>query len=463
MEQYDIDNCQIIDDNYNVTIADSEEILVSPLDKALLVDTDFQSRYIEVINEEIGGFSNALISYFGEVKDYKCNTVSIEEVDGQYLFVADTVSDNSKRGIITEEEENQIDDSVRILGDANNIIPYRSIPEEAAKNKYEGSAEYSFVCIVIDGELINIEDVYGIKSVTVNGLEYNIVCGKKQSRDADCIEYLVAKENCILISPLGNEVQSIAGTNLNLEEARTIFNMYVKHTGSYFSDYEVKKAILGVDGFLYVQADLDIGSTDSLIKISAEKYNFEFKDNRKLSTDSTESVDLGKYIFLHYNQESYDWPLFSTGFKLIKIEDKCYYTSESLQITSSTQRDDYEENFDKQGNQLSGIYSVDSVVISTLIKEEELAGYIVAPGEFDVIFDVLGKSFGFTMTNDEYYSECYAYKETSMLGIEYYSIVVKYTTVETGKISYEELLVTKDNAIFKGTEEILGNQKTLKR
>jgi hypothetical protein len=420
-----------------------------------------------VINEEIGGFNNALISYFGEVKDYKCNTVSVEKVDGQYLFVADTVSDNSKRGIITEEEENQIDDSVRVLGDANNIIPYRSIPEEAAKTKYEGSGKYSFVCIVIDGELIDISDVYGIKPVTANGVEYNIVCGKKQSKDADCIEYLVAKENCILISPLGNEVQSIAGTNLNLEEARTIFNMYVKHTGSYLSDFKVKTAILGEDGFLYVLADFNNGENPIyLIKISAEKYNFEFKDNRKLSTDSNESVDLRKYIFLHYDQGNYDWSLLSYdyGFKLIKIEDKCYYTAESLYIIDLTQRNDYEENFDKAGNQLSGIYSIDSVVISRTIKEEELDGYTVAPGKFSVIFDLLGKSFGFPMTNNNgEYSECYAYKETNMLGIEYYSIVIKYASIETGKISYEELLVTKDNTIFKATEEILGNQKTLTR
>ncbi|MDD2496467.1 MAG: hypothetical protein PHE29_14920, partial [Tissierellia bacterium] len=99
---HEIEGCTIEENGYNAKLLDGNNI-ISSFDNALLIDTEFERRQIGDIDNGLGAFDGAVINYYNELKDVKINTISLEKVENEHLFLFDTDSiSNIGDKIITE-------------------------------------------------------------------------------------------------------------------------------------------------------------------------------------------------------------------------------------------------------------------------------------------------------------------------------------------------------------------------
>ena len=57
----------------------------------------------------------------------------------------------------------------------------------------------------------------------------------------------------------------------------------------------------------------------------------------------------------------------------------------------------------------------------------------------------------------------YAYKQMKIYNIDYYSLIIEKTDVNSKKVAYLDILVPKKNVIIKGVEEKMGPTMVLNK
>lgn len=444
---YTVEKSSIDGNNYNIKVADGD-VIVSSFDNTTLIDTDFKARKKSASANDLGAFDNAIINYYDKLKDVKINALSLEKLNKNNLFLCDTVGDNSLNSeIVTKNEATKIP-TERILTTIDNIVPYRELVSNTAVTKYENVQDYLNVKIEVNGKLISFDKYIGFVDAQVNGIDFRLICGR--GKDNKYYEYLTTKEHCIFVRRLKNIEEPVMGTRLNYEGSIGNYEMQYRKLITYYLN--IKSVVLGEDNMYYVTTNDNL-----LFVIPAKCYSFEFRKKTNLIPESADTLDLSKYLFLFYDQDSFEFSIISSTKKLVKVGNTyLYVVDQPLNLNTKVNN----ENNTALPNPTASVFNAESSALARVISTDEFkSNYSIASQPIDFAFNIVGNSF-----SDDNDADCkyIAFKEINLLGLECYAMVSELPDPANNSLKYLEVVVPKNFVCIKGNEQDIAKQKVLK-
>jgi hypothetical protein len=451
---HEIKECTVEENNYNAKALDGDNI-ISSFDNALLIDTEFERRQVGDLDNGLGAFDGAIINYYNEIKDVKINSISLEKIEDEYLFLFDTSSVSNIGDKVITEDEVKITEGVRVLQTIDNAVPYRILDLDTVISKYSNPTQIIDAFIEIGGQLIRCEEYMGSIDVKIKDNDFKLVCFKGYD-DGLYREYLTTSDHVMIMRDVIKEEQPIKGCRLEYEKAIGNMNMGYRDNMDFYRT--VNSLVLENDGLFYLSTQKRRSSGQTLMTIPAEYYSFEFKDSRNLYPNDAETLDISSYTTLFYDQNSFSMPIVGKSNTLAKINNNYFYIVNEPLSSNEKMVNNGKTAFPKP---ISGVYEVHSMALGKHITVDELNNNYVKSSEaidFSFYLGVNTLSVDSGLNDNKYV----AFKEINLLGLDYYSIVYQYVDANDNKTKYLEMLVPKTCTLIKGEQQDINRQKVYK-
>jgi len=446
-----IESCTFEDGGYNAKLLDGDNI-ISSFDNTLLIDTDFERRQAGDLDNGLGAFDGALINYYNQIKDVKINSVSLEKIGDEHLFLFDTGAVSNVGDKIITEEEVKVTEGVRVLQTVDNAIPYRELDANTALTKYTNSREYIAAYVEIGGRIVGRYKYIGSIDTKINECDFKLVCFKRN--DNTYREYLITNDHLMIARGLAKEEEPIKGSRLEYENATG--NMSMNYKGDVLFYRRVESLVLGDDNFYYLTTKNRNEVGNILMTFPVEHYSFEFRDQNKLLPDGSETLDISDYTTLFYDENSFSMPIIGKNITLAKINENYLYL---VNKPKSLDKKFADNSNTALPNPTAGVYEVHSMAVGKHITLDELNNnYTMALEPIDFSFYLGSKVFSNNLESNGKYI---AFKELDMLGLKYYSIIHQYSD-SNNQTKYLEILVPKTCAAIKGEQQDISRQKVYK-
>ncbi|MDD2181690.1 MAG: hypothetical protein PHW32_04920 [Bacilli bacterium] len=446
-----IESCTFEDGGYNAKLLDGDNI-ISSFDNTLLIDTDFERRQAGDLDNGLGAFDGALINYYDQIKDVKINSVSLEKIGDENLFLFDTGDVSNIGDKIITEEELRITEGVRVLQAIDNAIPYRELDANTALSKYPNSHDYMAVYIEIGGRIVGRYKFIGSVDTKINECDFKLVCFKRN--DNTYCEYLTTNDHLMIARDISKEEAPIKGSRLEYENATGNLSMNYKDDVLFYR--RVESLVLGEDNLYYLTTKNRNEAGNILMTFPVEYYSFEFRDQNKLAPNGSETLDISDYTTLFYDENSFSAPIIGKNTTLAKINENYLYL---VNEPKSLDKKFADNSNTALPNPTAGVYEVHSMAVGKHITLDELNNnYTMALEPIDFSFYLGSKVFSNNLESNGKYI---AFKELDMLGLKYYSIIHQYSD-SNNQTKYLEILVPKTCAAIKGEQQDISRQKVYK-
>ena len=427
-DEYDISNISVENDNhYNVELGDGK-IINASLENAVLLDVDYKERDKEKLPAELNIYDNAIVSFYNDLKQIPVTAISLETINDQKLFVCDTGQHRLMQTVI-------------------NTVPFREL-EQSEVSSYYNDEEILGAVIIIDGKPLFSEKFIGYNYVFIGEEKFVSICAKQDN--GRYYEYLAKKEQVVFFHKKQDIVRYNSGKKLPYGKATGNFNFGYRDNPHFYWETKNDAVFLEKDN-MYL---LDIEARFEIIA-SPKFYSLDYMDNMPEYKFDNEVKKLPQYMFRIHKQDNIRNPVITAGVQLSRVGDTYLYF-----LTGGTFK--YRRS-DQKIRKLGGtICSPNSTAIATYTEPEQLSSeYVKIDGDVEFIANLNGNQIGIYKEDSDL--RFYAYKQMKIYNIDYYSLIIEKTDVNSKKVAYLDILVPKKNVIIKGVEEKMGPTMVLNK